>query len=152
MQILEHLADNVFTYQEIADKFDRAYQTIKDFAHDHRAEIEALTRDHADAMTGFWITRKELRIADAEADYELTDGWLSDLEEAINDRAAADEEKKGEDRKRESRSVSMEDAVKIVKQRQMLRREAAEEMGHLLTRMPNTGPPPAAVKIVLEKE
>lgn len=147
VQIMEHIADNEMSYDDIARKFNRNGQTIKDFAHDNKIEIEQLKADHADALKSLWIARKELRLAEAQADYERLDAWLQDLEDAIDDEADSDE-REG----KISKLAVMDVAGKHLDRRQKLRREVAEECGHLMTRLPNSGPPPEPVEFSVERE
>ena len=140
VELVRAIADSGLTYQEIALRFDRGEQTIYNFASANRVEIEECRANSGSMIKNRWIADKELRIAELQQKYEDIQTIIDDMEE--------DNEKEGDDHI--ALNVQLYD--KLVGRQQSIMKQAAEEMGHLPTRMPNEGPPPEAVQWVIRRE
>lgn len=145
-EILMSLADGQMSYKEIADYFDRGEQTIYNFATANRAKITKIKNRTSDETDYIWLAKKNLRLKEMESKY----GDLQELLEDMEDQRDCKQDR--EDCGHHDHSINAALYVKIVAQQQSLMKQAAEEMGHLPTRLPNEGAPPERVEWVVTHE
>jgi hypothetical protein len=128
-EILYKVADGSIPYEEIARTNDRHPVAIANFVRRHRDEIDAIVADHANRLDAIYIGRKEYRLRQKDSRHDMFNDMLSEIEEGEDPDSAAHRMLK----------------IKISKEMDALEHDAAEEMGHLQTRMPNEGPAPGPV-------
>jgi hypothetical protein len=118
----------------IGEETNHRHEVIDNFIHRHRVEIEALKQKHAMKLDRFWLAIKAARIAKAQERHTaLTEQFWEIMTEWD-----------GEDDPTPL-MIKLSDALLRIE------RQAGEESGQLLTRMPNPGPDPGPVQWTIER-
>jgi hypothetical protein len=124
IRLLHDLALGDLSVRELAAKYGKAEQTIMNITYENKDEIDkirtALREDQYSALNHLWIAQQELRIAEAQADYE---DLVEDIEE-LQTHAQA-----------QGKPVAQSRAYLHCRDsKRKIRRDVADELGQLPTR------------------
>lgn len=119
----------------IGEETGHRFEVIDNFISRHRVEVEALKLKHALKLDKYWLTIKAARIGKAQERHVA----LSDRFHEIHEGTETIEE--------DPNPI----LIKLNAALLAIERQAGEESGQLLTRLPNPGPDPQPVQIVIER-
>ena len=109
-QLVRDLALGVLNYEEIADKYGRAHQTVKEFAARNKAEIARVKAEYGSELSVLWVANKFNRMATLQQ-------YLEDIH-----------------RNWESPDMDADQWLRSIQVCQKILRDVAEEIGDLPTR------------------
>jgi hypothetical protein len=74
--LIRDLAEGKASPAKLAEKYNCSREAVRDFKDRHKADIEHAKANLEDKMLGLWVADKVNRIAEYQADIELTNGEL----------------------------------------------------------------------------
>jgi uncharacterized coiled-coil protein SlyX len=122
-------------HKTIGERTGHDKQVIDNFSSRHKIEIQAARQQIALKLNDYWLTVKAARIGKAQERHLLLTERLAELDEDNEDLE-------------EDQTPLM---IKIAVELRNIERQAGEEAGQLLTRMPNPGPDPKPVAIIIDR-
>jgi hypothetical protein len=120
--------------QIIGDETGHRREVIDNFISRHRVEVEALVHKHAMQLDQYWLTIKAARIGKAQERHVILTEQFHEVSTEWN--------------REDEPSPTM---IKLSDALLRIEREAGEEAGQLVTRMPNPGPDPKPVQIIIDR-
>lgn len=140
--LIRYLAEGA-THAMAAERFAASREGVRDFAHRHQADIEAMKNGLESEYTGLWVAEKRARVAEYQQDVEQSNRELELLAEG---RLRGED---GEDGEGMVVSVS-DELARLLRGKHRALRQAAEELGQLPSRIALTVGDDVRVRHILE--